>query len=230
MAQQTASTSSILSDFAVYGASALDWLKDLVFPPICGHCGRVDFRFCGDCLRQLTALPLAAASQRHESLDGLCATGEQEGILESAVKSFKYHDAIQLRIPLAARLAGSLRRRQWKIDAIAPVPLHADRELERGYNQSELLSWQLAEATGIPCETSWLARIRETNQQAQLAASERRQNVEGAFQASAEVEGKSILLVDDVVTTGSTLGACALALRAQQAESVYGIAVSASRS
>ncbi len=226
MTQHLASASNTLSKFGTFAASVCDWLTDLIFPPSCGNCGIVDYRFCADCRDQLTSLPLEALSKSVESLDGVCATGKQDSILEAAVKSFKYHDALELCDPLAARLAASLNQQQWQVDTIVPVPLHADREIERGYNQSDLLSQLLAQARGLPCEPAWLARIRGTSQQAQLAASERRQNVAGAFQAKAEVAGKSILLVDDVITTGSTLIECALALRAQNATAVYGIAIS----
>lgn len=226
IAQQSARQASLISRFGAYAASACNWLKDLIFPPRCGFCGRVDFRFCDSCLDQLAGLPLALAVKHIDLIDALCATNEQAGILEAAIKSFKYHDAVELSVPLGARLISAVRTVQWPIDAIVPVPLYADRELERGYNQSTLLGQQVALATGIGCETAWLTRIRDTGQQAQLAASERLHNVAGAFQASASVAGKSVLLVDDVVTTGSTLGACANALRAQNATAVYGIALS----
>ncbi len=226
MAQQTASTTSTLSKLEVFAAYVNDWLIDLVFPPRCGHCGRVDYRFCANCRCQLDSLPLQSATSRPDSLDEVRATGAQRGILESAVKSFKYHDATELSEPLAARMVACLYQQKWQIDAIVPVPLHTGREFERGYNQSNLLSLQVTQATGIPCESAWLRRIRGTTQQAQLAASERRQNVAGAFQASADVAGQSILLVDDVITTGSTLSACAEALRERKAKMVYGIALS----
>ena len=226
MMQQTATAPNLLTKVDTFAAIALDWLLDLIFPPKCGNCGRVDHRFCDACHDQLVSLPLEANSMSLASLDGLCATGKQQGILAAAVKSFKFHNALALCDILAARLVADFRQQDWPIDAIVPVPLHADREFERGYNQSDLLGQKLAEVTGIPCEPAWLARIRGTNQQARLAASERRDNVAGAFEANAAAKGKSVLLVDDVVTTGSTLSECALALRAQAAKAVYGIAVS----
>ena len=226
MAQQIASTTSALSKLEVFAAYVNDWLVDLVFPPRCGHCGRVDYRFCDNCQSELSSLPLQMASKSPDSLDEVRATGVQRGILESAVKAFKYHDAVELCGPLAARLLSCHSRQMWRIDAIVPVPLHADREIERGYNQSNLLGQQLARLSGIPCEPGWLSRIRGTSQQALLAASERLQNVAGAFQATTEVADLSILLVDDVVTTGATLSECAEALRERGAKAVYAITLS----
>ena len=81
-------------------------------------------------------------------------------------------------------------------------------------------------ATGIRCRHDYLARVRATSQQAQLSGAERLSNVKDAFVASDDVKGLSVLLIDDVVTTGSTLGACASALRERGAGPIYGIAVS----
>ena len=230
MAQQFTAEPNLLARLNFAAASFADWLVDLVFPPTCGHCGRVDSRFCHDCLAQFKALPLLLQPRYFDELDATCASGIQRGILAAAVKSFKYHDAVDLCRPLASRLTACLERLPWQIDLVAPVPLHADRELERGYNQSSLLGEQLARDLNLAFSSTCLLRLRDTSQQAQLAEAKRRKNVEGAFQASAAVAGKSVLLVDDVVTTGSTLAECALALRDQGASAVYALAVSSSRS
>ena len=127
---------------------------------------------------------------------------------------------------MADRLITCLDQQKWTIDAILPVPLHAEREADRGYNQAELLGRNLARSTQIRLEPEWLRRIRNTSQQASLASAERQRNVEGAFEASRDAQGLAVLLVDDVVTTGATLSACAAALRLAGANSVYAIAVS----
>ena len=205
---------------------AANWLIDLVFPPCCGHCGRVDYRFCDRCLHELSQVPLDIAKRTSENLDGLCATGRHRGVLQDALQAFKYEGATQLSGLLAARLSTALRRQHWQIDLIAPVPLFTDRLQERGYNQSQLLSWLVANTLGINCRTDLLARIRGTLQQARLSQAERHLNVKDAFAASGQVNGLSVLLIDDVVTTGSTLRECAAALRAKGASAVFAIAVS----
>ncbi len=209
---------------------ARDWLLDLVFPPNCGHCDRVDFRFCDDCLRELERVPVALSSLTGDSLDGICATGGHCGVLQNALQSFKYESVTELSAPLAARLAQALHTLEWRLDIMTPVPLFADREAERGYNQAALLSGHVAAETGALIRADVLKRIRSTSQQALLSEQERQDNVRDAFEASGEVQGLSVLLIDDVATTGSTLRECANALKAKGAGQVYGIAVSHSLS
>ena len=226
MSPEAAAKDGTIVRLAKSATLAREWLLDLVFPPTCGNCGRVDYRFCHDCLGELGRVPVAATRREARALDALCATGAHDGVLRKALQSFKYEGATLLSATLAARLTAGLRERNWPIDVIVPVPLFADREEERGYNQSALLSEPVASAMGVPCRAVYLRRIRSTSQQAALSETERRENVKDAFEASEEVKGLSVLLIDDVVTTGSTLGECASALRAKGASKVYGIAVS----
>lgn len=100
-------------------------------------------------------------------------------------------------------------------DALVPVPLHPSRRKQRGFNQTEKLAEALSDATGVPVQYA-LLRSRRTVPQVRLDAERRQGNVEGAFSLAAgqSVRGKRLILVDDVITTGATLGACAVALRA----------------
>ncbi len=226
MTPDAASNPSIFSDLELAAEKATDWLTDLVFPPVCGNCGRVDARFCAACRAELARHPLEIAHRSMMPLDVLFSTGEHKGVLASAVQAFKYEDAKDLCDILAERLVQALGAQDWKFDTVLPVPLYADRLLERGYNQSALLAKRLAQTLEVKVETAWLRRIRNTGQQARLAGSERLQNVAGAFEADPAVKDLSILLVDDVVTTGATLRECAAALRKRNAAAVFGIAVS----
>jgi ComF family protein len=99
-------------------------------------------------------------------------------------------------------------------DAIVPVPVSGKRLRSRGYNQSALLARHIARETGIPVMETLLRRVKETPPQARAESeAERRQNVIGAFAASGQAAGMRVLLVDDVMTTGSTLNACAATLK-----------------
>lgn len=111
------------------------------------------------------------------------------------------------------------------IDVIVPVPLHARRFAERGFNQAEKIASHVATCTAIPIYTGGLSRPRKTLQQALLSKSEREKNVENAFVARPVYKGKTILLVDDVYTTGSTMQACAKALLAAGAKEVRGFSI-----
>jgi ComF family protein len=111
------------------------------------------------------------------------------------------------------------------IDAVTPVPLHDERRTERNYNQAELLARAFCEQTGLQLQIDWLERQRFTRSQVGLSAQGRRMNVADAFTAQEHVRGTSILLIDDVYTTGATLHACALALRQRGADRIYALAL-----
>lgn len=113
------------------------------------------------------------------------------------------------------------------IDAVLPVPLDAQRRHARGYNQAALLAAPVAAAQSVSLETAWLQRTRPTRPQVGLRARERRANVRGAFACPRPeaVRGQRLLVVDDVMTTGATLEACAEALVAAGAIGVWGLVV-----
>lgn len=212
--------SALRSGFSRMG----NWLVDLVFPPVC-NCGRVDYAFCADCLEALQSLPLDAQMSPSEALNGLAWTGRYDGILREAIRAFKYAGVTGLDRRLARRLQRAYQQTGWTLDLIIPVPLAEKRLEHRGYNQATLLAACLSELCAIACRTDLLRRLRETDQQAQLNAEQRLENVRDAFEATEEVEGRSILLVDDVASTGATLAECARALQRQGASAVYGITV-----
>jgi ComF family protein len=144
--------------------------------------------------------------------------GAYEGTLRKLIHLFKYSGMRGLAVPLAGLLADALPRDR-QFDAVTAVPLHWRRRWQRGFNQSELLGKAVARRRGIPA-LKLLRRAAATRAQAGLSNSQRRENVAGAFVARRRVAGMRILLVDDVMTTGATAGACARALKKAGARSV----------
>jgi competence protein ComFC len=199
-------------------------LLDLVFPPRCENCGRVDTAWCDDCLVRLQAHPLFIRERHNVAhIPQLLASGVHEGLLQTAIHAFKYHQQPQLGMILGERLARLLPQNAWQIDLVTPVPLHASRMKKRGYNQSEVLGNIVAQSHAIPLNSLAILRERETRQQVGLNRAERMVNVADAFRATDVVIGKTLLIVDDVVTTGSTLSACADAALQGGAKRVYAL-------
>jgi ComF family protein len=156
--------------------------------------------------------------------DYAASFGIYEGSLRSLIHLYKYSGMK----PLARLLAGYLDRAismEEHFDIVVPVPLHWRKQWHRGFNQAELLARQVARHRGIPMLNA-LRRRRATATQAGLASAGRRRNVEGAFAVkggaewTARLAGGKILLIDDVMTTGATAGACAAALKRAGAKSV----------
>lgn len=154
------------------------------------------------------------------------AWGYYRGPLERLLHAFKFGRHDFLDDGLASLLDETLRLRgDVAFDAVVAVPMAPAKERRRGYNQAELLARALARRTGIPCDATLLAKSGDHDTQSKLTRRERAANVKGAFTASAAAKGKSLLLIDDICTTGATLRACATQLRRAGAERVCAIAV-----
>ena len=172
---------------------------------------------CDNCRATLIPCPPITAP---EPLDGLSAAFVYNGGAALGIHALKY--AKQTRL---AEFFGSAMRlpEEWHIDAVAPVPLHPLKLWLRTYNQSELLAQVVCRLYGLPLEKKILSRTRFTRTQTALDADARTKNVSNAFFASPASAGCSILLVDDVTTTHSTLLACAAALKKAGAARVYAV-------
>jgi len=147
--------------------------------------------------------------------------------VRQAIHDLKYR-GVRGRAPLLADLAAeAVDRRPIAIDLLIPVPLADRRRRERGFNQSELIGRGLSERLGVPLLPPALVRVRETPRQVGLTAVERQKNVSGAFGCPdpSLVTGRRVALVDDVMTTGATLAACAEELKVAGATRVYAIVV-----
>jgi len=217
---------------------ALDWL----YPPQCGGCGQAGARWCRDCAQQTLEprapiCPICGNSNANDqpcprckeavpSYTSLRACTVFTGPIRQAIHKLKYGGDIGLGEALSRPMIAILGRLNWPVDIITSVPLGLARLEQRGYNQATLLARPIALYFNIPFSTRALTRIRETRSQVGLSAAEREINMEGAFQANGKfIEGKVVLVVDDVATSGSTLNACAKALLDEGAAGVYGFSL-----
>ena len=134
----------------------------------------------------------------------------------------KYRRNIGLGESIAIQMVDFVRSLKWPIDIMIPVPLGKNRLKERGYNQVGLVARPLAYRLGLNYEPDALWKVRETRSQVGLTVSQRRDNVQNAYQADTKVvKQKSILIMDDVATTGSTIWSCTEALLAAGAHEIY---------
>ena len=228
-------------------------LLDLLFPPLCHVCKAFvpeagDLFICADCLKKILFLvsPLCtvcgtpfATEAGHDHTCGACLSHSPIHICRSAtllggpaqelIHRFKYGGRVHLCQPLGLLAAGALAPfcAEAAPDVIIPVPLHRKRLRQRGYNQSQLIGKVLEKQWKVPQEVGNLRRLRWTEPQTSLDATDRARNVKGAFgvREPKRLEGKRVLLVDDVLTTGSTMRACVEALREAEVAAIFAVTV-----
>ena len=216
---------------------------DLLFPPVCGGCGKSGSRWCDTCQQNLPKLSEPVCDVCGIPLDaaGLCADCQRvrprfnalrswsafDAPVRNALHRLKYRQDVGLGDALAVHLSEFVASLNWPIDLIVPVPLGRKRLQERGYNQVGLIARPLALSMRIAYVPHALSRVRETRTQVGLTKLERRDNVRGVFRAEGKhVKVRTVLLMDDVATTGSTLSSCAEAFYAVGARDVFALTVS----
>jgi ComF family protein len=219
-------------------------LFNFLVPPICVACEQELERglVCPDCydLIRIVGSPICSICGRPTSDTTLCLTCKKNRPqfdrvrawalflppVDKVIHAFKYSNRRSL-----ARLLGHSMSRVLASDTVlsaadicVPVPLHGGRQRDRGYNQAELLGRVISEENGIPM-VRCLSRTRNTPTQTKLDDAARWDNVSGAFRhrGTEPLDGRRVLLIDDVMTTGATLHACAAALKGCGAQAVYGL-------
>lgn len=208
----------------------LRWLDDLLFPEdvACLCCERALMAedresLCPECREKLREL---AEEQRKreaagiislpEGVDAVNACWTYEAQAKQLVRGLKFDRIRACAVPMASAMC---ILPLGKATMLVPVPTDPKRERRRGFNQSRLLAERMAQETGMPCVDA-IQRIRPSLPQSSLSGSKRKANVEGCMRASAIVRGESVLLIDDVYTTGSTAAEAARALREAGAQHV----------
>ena len=217
---------------------------DLAFPALCSGCGREGPPLCASCLPALDArlglpggTPLGLPADIPAPLLQLDWCAPFAGAVRSGLHDLKYRGERRLAEPFGAAAARRWARVGSGAQVVVPVPVHTERERQRGYDQAALIAAVAARDLGLPAVRA-LERRRATIAQFELGRDRRATNVAGAFAVSevraggaarTAVVGRWVLLVDDVVTTGATLAACATALREAGAVAVSAIAVARER-
>ena len=214
---------------------------DLLFPLSCVVCGREGRFLCNGCAPGLPRLQKPYCSlcaspgaprlcswceASPPSFDGIAAPYLMAGPVRDTVLGLKYRNLRAWAPHMGRLMTEYMESEPIDADVLVPVPLHRRRVRYRGYNQSELLAREISRRTDIPMNPKVLSRNRDTPPQVSMSSGEeRRQNMAGAFECTGDVLGKRVLLIDDVVTTGATISACAGPLKSAGALSVRALAL-----
>ena len=211
-------------------------VMDFIYPPHCPACGAYVEHcgaWCPDCLAKAVCvkrLPLDCDTAKW--VDGAYALGKYHGSLRDLIRGLKYHQKMGNLLQIRAFLDACDAKLPFLQNAMVavPVPLHKDKLRSRGYNQAERIFRDWLEAKGIAVHEA-LCRTRVTVPQYGLSREERRKNMMDAFSVTQEefVCGKEVLLLDDIMTTGATVQACAEALRRKGAVRVLVMVLASDR-
>ena len=212
---------------------------DLLFPPRCCGCGEpggflcpgceavaptLDRPYCGKCGQPGAHQETCGCGPL--AVDGIRAPYLLDGAIREAIHGLKYRNLRAAAPRLGGLLAVWMEKAPVDGDLLVPVPLHRRQLRNRGYNQSAILAAEVSKGAGLALARNALTRIRDSVPQVSLSSRlERARNVEGGFRCAGDVKGARVVLVDDVVTTGSTMSACAETLKSAGARSVWGIAL-----
>lgn len=204
-----------------FATAVADQVLGLLFPDRCVGCQQPGSLLCSACHARLQPYPesapllLRGIAGHTRPLEEAAIVYLFTGVIRAAIHRLKYQRVRRMAQPLAALLADYLHTHPLPADVLVPVPLHPKRQAARGFNQSVVLAAHLANLSGLPLLTDALVRTRDTPQQIGLDVQARHENVHNAFAWQyPEPPPARVLLIDDVLTTGATLGACAQALRA----------------
>lgn len=229
----------------------IDKTQEFLFPAFCLGCNVEGIWLCDACLIKAKVRPQYFCPVCYKDLPrfGVCSGCSGKSFLDGAVAFAFYKNEIvgeiirRLKYDFAEDLGEvivEIARQALKKSAldfggadfapvgdfiVVPVPLSNKRLKERGFNQAEIIAKQLSFVLVAPLDSGLLKRIKNTNQQVGLSREARGKNLIGAFEAVSSCRGKNIILVDDVFTTGNTMGECAKVLKLALAEKVFGVAL-----
>lgn len=215
---------------------------DWIYPPRCVGCGQLDSLWCESCrlsVREISSNHCPRCGypkNENERCRGCDRYSPQfsavrswavyEKSIKEAIHALKYQNNLAVGSIFWESLVQIILKEGWEPDVIVPIPLSRARMKERGYNQAAALAYPVSLHLGIPLNQNLIQRIKTTESQVHLNHAERMLNLQNAFQArSKQHKYRKVLIVDDVITTGSTINDCARAILESGAEEVYGISV-----
>ncbi len=216
--------------------TVINSILNFIFPPRCIFCGKLlgvkaDISICPGCYVNIPFINRPIPF--YGFLDGIICVCEYSGIIKDAIIRYKFYNKSSYFRTFARLMSQRIKTETagQKFDLIISVPLYKKKKAKRGYNQSYLISKFLSRELGIPEASYCLSRIRDTASQSLLSKDKRQANVYGAFRVNHArlVAGRNIILVDDVLTTGSTLNECCRALKDAGAEKVLGAVIASGR-
>ena len=231
------------TDIRMLATSVANVLLDFVFPRVCLNCqqllpGAAEY-VCPACWNSIVRLhprhELYLETREKLIADGnvadlvSCFMFQTEGALQALVHALKYEGFERLGVWLGKALGGAILERKIQADLLIPIPLHKRKFRERGYNQAEAIARGVSRVTGIPIRADIVHRTRFTETQTKLNLEARQKNMEDAFaigsKKSSVLKGKTCILVDDVITTGATLNACAEKLLSAGASTIIAASI-----
>ncbi|MBO5179877.1 MAG: ComF family protein [Clostridia bacterium] len=204
----------------------LNKIVDYVYPRVCGFCNKIisEEYTCKICQEKLKYIyesekQLISVNKNFEIL--VCAY-KYKGIIRSKLLQYKFKNKKYLYLSLSERLVKLLNRYSKEIDFIIPVPIHFMRSFERGYNQSMLIAQFIAQKMNIELRNNILKKVHNNKPQSILSASKRKKNVSNVYivKNSNAIRGKTILLIDDIYTTGATVNECSRILKENGAKKI----------
>ncbi len=218
----------------------INWIINLIFPPKCIFCRTIlntktEIEICKECYEQISFKEGASINPggRFNYYDSVICVCDYSGIIKEAIRRYKFYNKPSYYRTFARLLAQRIKElTQWqKFDMILSVPLHPERERSRGYNQSYLIARQLSRELGIKNESKLLARVKNTHSQSLLQRDDRLINVKDAFKVTnaSKVEGRAMFLVDDILTTGTTLNECSRVLKEAGAKKIVTAVIASGR-
>lgn len=221
----------------------VEWL----YPPVCVFCGEICKQgICEECRKKVGIIKEPRCKKCgkpiHQEEKEFCYDCEREELcyeqgrslwlhklpVSSSIYAFKYKNRRIYGEIYGREMAKAFRKliHLWQIDVIVPVPLHKKKQKKRGYNQAEILAKEIGFRVNIPVDVTLVKRKINTIPQKEFSRKERKKNLKNAFEITKKIEGKRVLIIDDIYTTGSTIDAISVLLKKAGVEKTYFLTIS----